>query len=143
TTNEDKRGHTAMLVGGVNAGLVLISGGVTGSGSGTASATQFLYNPGTATFSPTADLRTARSSHAAVALSNFNILLCGGTDGTTTLASCERYDPDLGSQRPTASMLEPRKNFGLAPLTSTVLEQLAAGGTDAASTTTAETYNAN
>src|SRR5438067_579120 len=143
STVEDKRGHTAMLVGGVNAGWVFVSGGVTGSGNGTASATQFLFKPGTATFTATANLRAARSSHAAIGLSNFNILLCGGTDGTSTLASCERYDPDLGSQRPTASMLERRKNFGLAPLTSTVLEQLASGGTDASSTTTAETYNAN
>jgi hypothetical protein len=140
---EDKRGHTAVLLSGIYAGKVLISGGVIGAGAGTASATQFLYDPGTGTFTATDSLRTARSDHAAVRLSNFNVLLCGGTTGTTTLASCERYDSDLEAQRPTASMLEPRKNFGLAPLGSTVLEQLAAGGTDAPSTTTAETYNAN
>jgi hypothetical protein len=151
-SGEDKRSHTAVLIGGMsgNAGKVLVSGGVTGAAAGTPSITQFLYGGGA--FTAIADLGTARSNHAALSLSaisssNDTVLICGGTStGSDTLSSCERYDPAVGTgtQVPTDSMLEGRKDFGLAPITiSSIVEILAGGGTPAAPSAFAETYNAN
>jgi hypothetical protein len=76
------------------------------------------------------------------------VLICGGTsDGTNTLSSCERYDPALGSgqQFPTASMLDPRKDFGLAQITISSLPEILAGAGTASTATRAyaETYNPN
>src|SRR5262249_38318543 len=79
---EDKRSHTAVLITGSssNAGKVLISGGVTGAGSGTPSTTQFLYTPpATGTFVSVVALAVPRSNHAAVSLSTNSVLICGGT----------------------------------------------------------------
>jgi len=151
-SGEDKRSHTAVLIGGSsgNAGKVLVSGGVTGAAAGTPSTTQFLYSGGT--FTAIAALGTARSNHAAISLSavsllNDTVLICGGTSsGSDTLSSCERYDPALGTgtQVPTDSMLEARKDFGLAPIMiSSIVEILAGGGTPVTPSKFAETYNAN
>jgi len=151
-SGEDKRSHTAVLIGGSsgNAGKVLVSGGVTGAAAGTPSTTQFLYSGGA--FTAIAVLGSPRSNHAAISLSaisslNDAVLICGGTStGSDTLPGCERYDPAVGTgtQVPTDSMLEARKDFGLAPITiSSVGEILAGGGTPGAPSTFAETYNAN
>jgi hypothetical protein len=147
-SGQDKRAQTAVLIHGLNEGRVVISGGLTGAGAGTASSSQVLYDPGSnpalGTFVAVAALRAARSNHAATSLTTNHVLLCGGTDGTSTLASCERYDPDTGSQFPTGRMLQPRRDFGLARINIGGLgEELAAGGTDSASMTVAETYNLN
>ena len=143
---EDKRSHTAVLIGGasINSGKVLISGGVNGVGGGTPSSTQFLYTPGSGTFDPTSfPMATARSNHAAISLSTDSVLICGGTDGTNTLKTCERYDPASGNQFPTAPLMEVRRDFGLAPITiSSLVEILAAGG-PATVMIFAETYNPN
>ena len=42
-------------------------------------------------------MATARSGHAAISLSTDSVLICGGTDGTNDLKSCERYDPASGT----------------------------------------------
>jgi hypothetical protein len=156
TTNplgEDKRSHTAVLIAGTgpNIGKVLISGGVTGSGPGSASSTQYLYDATAQSFAQTAPLATSRSGHAGIFVPTDSVLLCGGTtDGTdplATLASCERYNASAETQGPTAPMLQPRRDFGLVPMTvSSILEYLAAGGmesTPSPGTAFAETYNPN
>jgi hypothetical protein len=144
-TGEDKRSHTAVLIGGAsaNSGKVLISGGVTGAGNGTASATQFLYSPGSGTFASAAPMATARSSHAAISLSTDSVLVCGGTDGTNILRACERYDPASGAQYPTAPLMEARRDFGLAPITISSLVEILAVGTAITPSIFAETYNPN
>ena len=143
---EDKRGHTAVLIGGAstNDGKVLISGGV--KGSGTPSSTQFLYTPSSGAFASVVPMATARSGHAAISLSTDSVLICGGTDGTNDLKSCERYDPasGTGTQYPTAPLMEARRDFGLAPITiSSLVEILAAVGTPSTPMIFAETYNPN
>jgi Galactose oxidase, central domain len=147
---EDKRFHTAVLLTGVspNVGKVVISGGVTGAGGGTPSATQFLYTPTSGTFASAPSLSTVRSNHAAISLSNTNVLICGGTaSGTDTLKTCDLYDHSAGagSVLVTGSMFEARKDFGLAPIIiSSVVEILAAGnGTVSTPMRFAETYNLN
>ena len=130
-----------------NVGKVVISGGVTGAG-GTPSATQFLYTPTSGTFASAPSLSTARSNHAAISLSNTNVLICGGTaSGTDTVKTCDLYDHSAGagSVLVTGSMFEARKDFGLAPIIiSSVVEILAAGnGTVSTPMRFAETYNLN
>jgi len=149
SSGEDKRSHTAALItgSGPNAGKVLISGGVTGTAPGTPSTTQFLYTPPpTGTFASVVALAVARSNHAAISLPTNSVLICGGTSsGSNALHSCERYDPatGTGNQFPTASMLEARKDFGLAPMTiSSLVEILAAGGPNVPGTY-AEFYDSN
>jgi hypothetical protein len=145
---EDKRSHTAVMIAGAstNAGKVLISGGLTGSGAGVPSATQFLYSPGPGTFASIASLATARSNHAAISLPTDSVLICGGTSGGgNTLKSCERYDPatGTGSQLPTAPMIEARKDFGLARISISSLVEILAVGSPASPMTFAEAYNSN
>src|SRR5439155_13163436 len=128
-SGEDKRSHTAVFITGANpeAGKVLISGGLTGSS--TRSTTQFLFNPTDSTFAAAPALVGGRSNHAAVGLAD-HVLICGGTDGTNTLATCELYDPSAALQLVTASMLEARRDFGLARMTiSSVDVFFGAGGT--------------
>ena len=142
---EDKRSHTAVLIAGAstNVGKVLISGGVTGAG-GTPSATQFLFGSGS--FVAISSLATARSNHAAISLPTDSVLICGGTsNGTDTLSTCERYDPasGLGTMFPTAAMLEPRKDFGFAPITLSSFVEILAAGSPSSPMNYAETYNAN
>jgi len=120
---------------------VLISGGLTGSS--TRSTTQFLFNPTNSTFAAAPALVAGRSNHAAVGLAD-QVLICGGTDGTNTLATCELYDPSAASQLVTASMLEARQDFGLAPMTiSSVDVFFGAGGTAVGPIVFAETYEPN
>jgi hypothetical protein len=100
-------------------GKVLIAGGETGSGSGTAHyyATAELYDPATGTFTPTGSMHAARSDAAATLLSNGKVLIAGGEgcpnpkdclkefgDNSQALASAELYDPVTGKFTPTASM---------------------------------------
>jgi len=145
-TGDDKRNHTAVLITGVNgnSGNVLISGGLTGSGT-TVSGTQLFYTPGTGMFTAAPALGTARSNHAAIMSLNKSVLICGGTtDGTTPIKSCELFDAGKGWQLAAPDMLEPRKDFALATITINSLTHfLAAGGTGSIMNTFAEAYDAN
>ena len=90
--------HTATLLnsGTVNNGTVLIAGGYDNNGNTSASAE--LYNPATATFTPTLNLNTARYRHTATLLNNGMVLIAGGEDSNgNALASAELYDPSTGS----------------------------------------------
>jgi hypothetical protein len=90
-------------------------------------------------------MATARSNHAAVSLSTDSVLICGGTDGTNNLKSCERYDPasGTGTQYPTAPLMEARRDFGLAPITISSLVEILAAGSSMTPSVFAETYNPN
>ena len=145
-SGEDKIGHTAVkIASGTNAGEVLVSGGtVTTTGP---TLTQFLYDPGANSWATVVTMSVARSGHAAISLGSAKVLLCGGTNGTLMLSSCETFDPATLTEAATAAMLASRKDFGLANiLMATILEVFAAGGTTTATAPTnpfAETYNPN
>jgi Big-like domain-containing protein/galactose oxidase-like protein len=90
--------HTATLLnnGSVNNGSVLIAGGYDNNGN--TSATAELYNPATATFTPTLSLNTARYRHTATLLNSGMVLVAGGEDSNgNALASAELYNPATGS----------------------------------------------
>ena len=91
-------------------GRVLVVGGVryvfpTGF---TYSAAAELYDPTAGTFSRTGGMKNARYCHTATLLSNGQVLVAGGSNGTTLLASAEIFDPVSGTFAPTGSMGSPR-----------------------------------
>jgi WD40 repeat protein len=97
-----RNGQTATLL--VD-GRVLIAGG---SSDGTAE----LYDPQTATFSPTGPMNVVRvRGQTATVLHDGRVLLTGGTDDSLSenpLASAELYDPKPGKFVTTASMRHAR-----------------------------------
>ncbi len=115
-----RSGHQATLL---SSGKVLITGGTTSSaGYAVPVATAELYDPKTQTFTPTADMTTARSGHTATVLPNGNILIAGGM----FLDSAELYDPSAGIFRATGNLSAARRAH-----TATLLnngEVLIAGG---------------
>jgi hypothetical protein len=81
-----RRDHTATLLAD---GRVLAVGGRNAL-SGLTSAE--LYDPAAAAWSATGSLANRREGHAATLMPDGRVLVTGG-QGTTTLASCELYDP--------------------------------------------------
>jgi hypothetical protein len=78
--------HTATLL---SDGRVLVAGGGDGS---EAVASAELYDPKTATFSPTGSMATGRDDHTATLLSDGRVLIAGGGGGLPD-ASAELYQP--------------------------------------------------
>ncbi|GAB4032982.1 MAG: hypothetical protein Fur0012_12120 [Elusimicrobiota bacterium] len=72
-------------------------------------------------------LNQKRAKHTSTVLPDSSVLVCGGTDGTKALQSCELLDPKTGNFVYTSSMTVPRVNH-----TATLLSNgnvLIAGGT--------------
>lgn len=87
-----------------------------------------------------ADLNTSRHSHTATTLPDGTILVCGGTDGNTTLDTCERYYPDRNVWEYTGKMNSPRAQHTATLLTNGRV--LIAGGKNGTSELgTSEIYN--
>jgi hypothetical protein len=91
-------------------------------------------------FTPTGSMITARYGHAAIRLLNGKILVVGGNDGSSYLASAELYDPVSATFSPTGSMSAVRGQFAAARLADGRV--LVAGGVDSAGdTSSAEIYD--
>ena len=84
--------HTATLL---HNGEVLVAGGVSNNGSNLVFLKSAeLYNPGSASWSATDSLNTARGGHTATLLNNGQVLVAGGASGlnsTDALASAEVF----------------------------------------------------
>ncbi len=115
--------HTATLLPN---GKVLVAGGWhVYYGYGIINATE-LYDPATGTWSNTGSLNTARAFHTATLLPNGKVLVAGGNNSSTILASAELYDPTAGTWSNTGSF-----NTARTEHTATLLPNgkvLAAGG---------------
>ncbi len=86
--------HTATLLPN---GKVLVAGGmfdVPSENSKTILASAELFDPATGLWSPTDPLSAPRYNHTATLLPNGKVLVAGGFNNATALASCELYDPD-------------------------------------------------
>lgn len=87
-----------LLVGGVNAQSNLLKDAE-------------IYDPTTlptGTWTSTAFLTTHRYSHTATLLSDGNVLVVGGFDGTSAISSAEIFNPTLGSWTTTGSLTTAR-----------------------------------
>jgi len=73
---------------------------------GSASQPTFAVDPGAS--SPTGSLAAGRSAHVAVRLGDGRVLVAGGVNGFTRLASAELFSPGTGTWSTTASMSAPR-----------------------------------
>src|SRR5262249_9358289 len=142
TTNRVE--HTATLLAN---GKVLVTGGCTNGNPGTPTiASAELYNPATGLWAATGVMTTNRSHHTATLLQNGKVLVAGGATRSynsfsNALSSAELYDPNTGTWRRTASMINAHSSHGAVLLPNGKV--LVAGGTGSSNvfTTNAELYD--
>ena len=115
----------------------------TASCTGCATDTAELYDPKTASFTPTANLHGKRRGHSATLLADGRVLIAGGIDDTTgeVLDTTEIYNPAAGTFSAGPKMHCARFNHIAGMLTGGKV--LLAGGFDATSgmTNSAELYD--
>jgi hypothetical protein len=80
--------HRATLL---SDGTVLVTGGLNSSSSVIATATAELFDPRTGTFALTGSMTTARELHGATLLNDGRVLVTGGSDHASFLATAELY----------------------------------------------------
>ena len=103
-----RQGHSATwldpsVVTGALAGKVLIAGG---GDIRSPSNTAEVYNPQNGTFTPAGAMSTPRILHAAILLSNGQVLVAGGQSSETEfLSSAELFNPATVSFSPTGKMI--------------------------------------
>ena len=139
---EPRYGHTATALAN---GKVLLVGGYDGGGAFYLP-TADLYDPATGLFSSTGVMSTTpvgRISHRAIKLNNGKVLVLGGNDGVTYLATAELYDPTSGTFTTTNSMSSMRDKPGAVLLGNGTV--LVVGGDDGSGAmgyvTSAEIYD--
>ena len=138
-----RESHTATLLFN---GMVLIAGGSGSSGS--ALATAELYDPAKGTFTLTGSMSSPRELQTALALitgpSNGMVLIAGGDDGSSALATAEIYDPITATFSLTGSMTAARENHTATMLNGgTVLITGGSTGSSGDALSSAEIYDPN
>jgi N-acetylneuraminic acid mutarotase len=105
--NNARRGHTATLLPD---GSVLVAGGFTGlSNVSNGSDTAEIYQPVTATWRFTSNLRSGRARHTATLLPNGKVLVAGGINESGTVTNtAELYDPVTETWSNTGGLHWPR-----------------------------------
>ncbi len=111
--DEGRLSHTATALAD---GRVLVVGGASADGGGVLLDSAELWDPATATFSPTGSLAVAREWHSATLLLDGRVLIVGGRSYDGTLRSAEVWDPVSGTFSPGGSLAEPRENHAAALL---------------------------
>jgi len=92
-TSKPRAQFTATLLRG---GMVLVTGGIYAPPSRLARSSAELYDPSSATWTPTGNMDQARASQTATLLPDGRVLVVGGFNSTGLLASAEIYDPRSG-----------------------------------------------
>lgn len=121
----NRTGHAATLLQGAachtggTCGHVMVVGGEDRSGNALVSSE--LFDPAAGTWTETNRPLFARTSHAAVLLSDGHVLAVGGRDADGVLASAEVFDPASSSQPPSITDVFPRRGsvLGGDPVTIT------------------------
>lgn len=113
-----REGHAATLLAD---GRVLITGGCNNSQSGVVVCDNYvtaaeIYDPSTGTFTQTGEMKTGRIWHTSTLLQDGKVLIAGGTNGTSPLASAEIYDPSTGQFTSTSNMGSARTNHTASAL---------------------------
>ena len=104
----ERAAHQATLL---RSGLVLITGGCGGVGCDLYLDSVELFEPATRTFQPAAPMSMPRAGHAAVALTDGRVLVCGGWTGKGPTASAEIYDPATGQWKTVGEMTDARESL--------------------------------
>jgi Kelch motif/Galactose oxidase, central domain len=104
----ERAAHQATLL---TTGQVLITGGCGGVGCDLYLDSVELFEPATRTFQPAAPMSMPRAGHAAVALSDGRVLVCGGWTGEGPTASAEIYDPASGQWTTVGEMNDARESL--------------------------------
>lgn len=104
-------GHTATRLAN---GKVLVTGGCRNSESGEIVCNEYLdsaeiWDPSTDRFTPTGSMKFARADHTATLLPDGRVLIAGGSNGLSLLATAEIYDPATGKFTQTGILAIPRK----------------------------------
>jgi Kelch motif/Bacterial Ig-like domain (group 2)/Galactose oxidase, central domain len=120
-------------------GRVLVAGGRCFCGPYQLTAAAEVFDPATATFSPTSAMSQARNAHSAVLLSTGKVLLAAGYGSAgEILTSAELYDPASGQFTSTGSLTAAHYRPTMTLLANS--QVLVAGGA-AGSIVTGETYD--
>jgi hypothetical protein len=97
-------------------GKVLVTGGMVDN-SGTATAIAELYDPTTEMFTATTgSLTVARALQTATVLKDGTVLVAGGENGNSPLATAEVYNPTAGTFSTTGGMASTRESYMATPL---------------------------
>jgi hypothetical protein len=142
TAPAGRESHTATLL---SDGTVLVAGGLTNPAAPAVLSTSELYDLSTNTWTATTgSLTTARDFHTATLLTNGMVLVAGGEDGNSSIASAELYNPSTGSWSSAGTMAASRYNHTATLLTNG--QVLVAGGwtgsvSSPTALNTAELYN--
>ena len=136
----ERKEHTATLL---NDGTVLIVGGAVAITQESTVPDAELYDPATGTFSPTGNMTSARSQHAATLLSDGKVLISGGIDGVGYLATAELFDPATQSFTATTGVMGAARSYHTATLLPDGTVLIAGGSKSSGElySLTAETFN--
>jgi hypothetical protein len=102
-----RSGHSGTVL---TDGRVLVAGGDTGGTGGQQTATAELYDPVTATWSPTGSLSAPRAHHTDIRLADGSVLVLGGWHQNDFVRDIERYDPAAGTWSGAGTIAAPRED---------------------------------
>jgi subtilase family serine protease len=122
--NTAREFHTATLL---TNGLVLVAGGFCACGGWGESSSAELYDPATGTWTNTGSMNTPRMDHTATLLTNGQVLVTGGDNGSGSVPSAELYDPATGTWANTGSMTAAREAHTATLLTNGLVLVAGAG----------------